>query len=222
MGYVFLLRFIATNCQNCCSLGLSCCPVERISDINKRECERDYSDDKSGHFAISGVDQEIQAPWIAALGISRPNKEFTVLCSGSIITTKLILTAAHCFFASERYQPTHVRVGANNIESIFAHERKIVDKRIHPDYDSDSLAFYFDIAIITVDEGFKFSSRISPICIPDTSSIHPGNGIGISVQGWGITDKGRGKQVSQVSVNIRSKGREAFLKKLTLSSSTSC
>ena len=194
--YVFLLRFIANNCQF----------VERIGDINKKECSRDYSDDGSVHFAISGVDQEIQAPWLAALGISRPNKEFTVLCSGSIITTKLILTAAHCFFASQIYQPTHVRVGANNIESIFAKERKIVDKKIHPDYDSDSLAFYFDIAIITVDEGFKFTSRISPICLPDTSSIHPGNGISISAQGWGQTDRANKKELSQVSVAIRSKG----------------
>ena len=204
--YLFLLRFIATNCRNCCVLDLPCCPFERISDTNKRECERDYSDDKSVHFAISGVDQEIKAPWLAALGISRPNKEFTVLCSGSIITTKLILTAAHCFFASERYQPTHVRVGANNIESIWAEDRNISDVKIHPDYDCDSLAFYFDIAIITVDEGFKFSSRISPICLPDISSIHPGSGIGISVQGWGVTDRGNGKEVSQASVNIRSKG----------------
>ena len=185
--YVFLLRFIATNCQS-------------IGDINKRQCSRDYSDDGNGPFAISGI-EDIKAPWLAAIGIGRQNEEFRVICSGSIITNKLILTAAHCFAIPQRYQPTHVRVGANNI----AEERKIVDKKIHPDYDSDSLAFYFDIAIITVDEGFKFSSRISPICLPDTSSIHPGNGIGISVQGWEVTGRGNG-EISQVSVTIRSKG----------------
>ena len=139
-----------------------------------------------------------------------------MFCSGSILTKKFILTAAHCFFFSQRYQPTHVRVGANNIESIFAEERKILEKKIHPDYDKASLAYYFDAAIITVDEEFKFSPRISPICLPHASSLHPGNGIGIDVQGWGITDKGKGKVVSRVSVNIRSKGREAFLKKVNI------
>ena len=74
----------------------------------------------------------------------------------------------------------------------------------HPEYDGDSKAFYFDIAIVTVDE-LQFSSRISPICLPDASSIHPGTGIGISVQGGGKTEKGGGKDVSQANVNIRSK-----------------
>ena len=174
------------------------------SDIE--ECSRDYSDEGGGHYAITGVNEQIKAPWLAALGVSRPNKEFTVFCSGSILTKKFILTAAHCFFISPRYQPTHVKVGANHIDSIFAEEREILDKAVHPDYNNVSLEYYFDIAIVTVDEEFNFSLRISPICLPDASSLHPGNGIGIDVQGWGVTDKGNGKDVSQVSVNIRSKG----------------
>ena len=89
--------------------------------------------------------------------------------------------SAHCFFIEQRYQPTHVKVSANHIDSIFAEERKILDKEIHPDYDSVSLEYYFDIAIVTVDEEFNFSLRISPICLPDASSLHPGNGIGIDV-----------------------------------------
>ena len=166
-----------------CFLFLICLVA---SDIE--ECSREYSETRGGPFAFSGADEEIKAPWLAAMGIPRPNRLFTVICSGSILTRRLILTAAHCFL-SEKYKPTHVRVGANNIESIFAEQRKILDVKKHPDYDSDNKAFYFDIAIITVDEGFKFSSRISPICLPDTSSIHPGNGISISAQGWGQTDR---------------------------------
>ena len=186
--FVFLINFVA-------------------SDIE--ECSREYSETGGGHFTLSGFDQEITAPWLAAIGKSRPNKEFTVFCSGSLLSKKYILSAAHCFLSpSKRLQPTHVRVGANYIDSIFAEQREIWDVKIHPDYDSVSAAYYFDTAIITVDEEFKFSARISPICLPVTSSIHPGDGIGISVQGWGGGGgyRRRGQEVSQVNINIRSKG----------------
>ena len=164
---------------------------------NIEECSRDYSNGGGGH-------EEIKAPWLAAIGISRPEDEFKIICSGSILTKKFIVTAAVCF-ASQRYKPTHVRAGDNNyLESRFAEEREILDVKIHPDYDSVSRTFYFDIAIITVEEEFKFSSRISPICLPVISSLHPGDGIGISVQGWGAN--GDQNEASQISVNIQSKG----------------
>ena len=174
------------------------------SDIE--ECSRQHSDTGGGHFTISGSDEEIRAPWLVAIGISRPNKEFTLFCSGSLLSKKFILSAAHCFL-HPALQPTHVRVGANNIDSVFAEQRDILDVKIHPDYDSVSTAYYFDVAIVTVDEEFKFSSRISPICLPVASSIHPGDGVGISVQGWGGGGcyRREGKEVSQVNVNIRSK-----------------
>ena len=111
------------------------------------------------------------------------------------------------------YFITYERATANNIESIFAEQRKILDVKKHPDYDSDNKAFYFDIAIITVSEELQFSPRISPICLPDSFSLYPGTGI--SVQGWGKTDRGGGKDVSQANVNIRSK-ESLSLEKLTL------
>ena len=170
---------------------------------NIEECTRDYSETiGGGHFAIAGVEEEIKAPWLAALGISRENFKFTVICSGSILTKKVILSAAHCFI-SDRFQPTHVRVGANNLESVFEEQREILDVKTHPDYDSVNKAYYFDVALITVDIELKFTSRISPICLPITPFLHPGKGIGISVQGWGKTERGRGKEVSQVNVNVR-------------------
>ena len=47
------------------------------------DCSRDYSD--GGHFAISGADEDIKAPWLAAVGVGEDNYEdFFLLCSGSI------------------------------------------------------------------------------------------------------------------------------------------
>ena len=173
------------------------------TNSNIEECTRDYSETGGGHFAIAGVEEEIKAPWLAALGISRENFQFSVTCSGSILTKKVILSAAHCFFVSERLKPSHVLVGANNLESVYVELRDIFDVKIHPDYDSVNKAYYFDISLITMDIELKFDSRKSPICLPITPFLHPGKGRGISVQGWGKTERGRGKEVSQVNVNVR-------------------
>ena len=164
------------------------------------DCSRDYSD--GGHFALTGAAEDIKAPWLAAIGVGEENHDFFKLCSGSIITKKFILSAAHCFI-SKRYYPTHVRAGANNIESYFAiiEQKDILDVKIHPDY--EDYIYYFDIAIIEIVGEFKFSSKISPICLPKASSNHPGDGLGITVQGWGVSDMGNGNEVSEVSVSIR-------------------
>ena len=188
-----------------CVVSLMCLVT---SDLD--ECARDYSKTGGGHFAIYGVNEEIKAPWLAAIGISRGKYTFQVFCSGSIITRRFILTAVHCFINPDnRYQPSHVRAGANNIESYYIEQREILDVKKHPGYDGDSKAYYFDVAIIVVEE-LKFSSRISPICLPGAASLHPGNGLSISVQGWGVTDNGQGKDVSEVNVGIRSKVKRAF------------
>ena len=181
------------------------------------ECARDYSDTGGDPFAFSGVDEEIKAPWLAAIGINREKFGFTFLCSGSIITRRFIFTAAHCF-NSKSFQPNQVKFGATNIESIYMEQRNIREVKTHPEYDGVSKTFYFDVAIVKVDEELQFSSRISPICLPDSPSEHPGTGLGITVQGWGTTERGGVKHVSQAFVNnlnIRSKG-SLPVKKFTL------
>ena len=53
-------------------------------------------------FANSGDDRGVKAPWIAAIGKLRNTRhgyrEFDVYCSGTILTRKFIITAAHCEF----------------------------------------------------------------------------------------------------------------------------
>ena len=182
-----------------CFLFLMCL----VASDQDEECTRDYSE-TGGPLAFSGEDEEIKAPWLAAIGITRENYPFTFICSGSIITKRFILSAAHCFFQS--IEPSHVKFGATNIESLYIKQRNIREVKTHPDYDDVSKTFYYDVAIVKVDEEIQFSSRISPICLPDSPSLHPGTGIGINVQGWGTTKRGGIKHVSQAKINIRSKG----------------
>ena len=59
------------------------------------------------------------------------------------------------------------------------------------------------MAVITLEEELTFSDRISPICLPQTASEHPGK-VPISVQGWGKDADGSfGKKVSEVNLGIR-------------------
>ena len=61
------------------------------------------------------------------------------------------------------------------------------------------------MAVIVLEEELTFSDRISPICLPQTASEHPGK-VPISVQGWGKDSSGFvGKKVSEVNVGIRLK-----------------
>ena len=174
--------------------------------------------DSDSFFAISGPGDEddIKAPWLAAIGKYQTENDrdgFKVVCSGSTLTRKHILTAAHCFTeigrVKEKDFPNAVRVGANRIDSRFSEDRKIKDFKKHPKYEFPK--FYLDIALVFLEEELTFSSRISPICLPQTTMTHPGAGASISVQGWGKEEESSfGKRVSQANVGIRSKAECDF------------
>ena len=71
--------------------------------INAREeCGRASLDSDSNQFAITGDDSvDVTAPWLAAIGYFRNSSEgyekFVVACSGVVLSSNIISTAAHCF-----------------------------------------------------------------------------------------------------------------------------
>ena len=180
---------------------------------NKIEkCGSLKSSSTSNLFAFQGStdEEDIMAPWLAAVGRYTKTvfEDLQVSCSGVVMTRKIILTAAHCFEAFKAANkpqliPTHVRVGANRIDSRFSEDRKIKKNINHPNYKYPE--FYFDISLILLEEELNFSSRISPICLPETTKRHPGASTAISVQGWGKDADGSiGKRVTEANVAIRS------------------
>ena len=166
------------------------------------------SSDQGLLFAINGASEEnIRAPWLAALGIYSSNHlgGFQVTCSGTIITRRILVTAAHCWPNLEiAPKPDTVRAGANRIDSRYAIDRKIKEYKFHPKYDAPK--FYYDVALVILKGEFRFTSRISPICLPQETLLHPGANTYISVQGWGKEVGGTtGKVASEANVGIRSK-----------------
>ena len=162
----------------------------------------------SGQFAIISDDSiDVTAPWIAALGDFRNSsegfKEFVVTCSGVILSSNMVMSAAHCFDNGVFIHPEFVRVGVTRIDQTRAQDRRIKVVKTHPDRNPP--AWYFDLALIILEEKLMFNGRVSSLCLPERPFAHPGDGVTLLVQGWGEDINGNaGQQISEATVSSRS------------------
>uniref|UniRef100_A0A914R4W4 Peptidase S1 domain-containing protein n=1 Tax=Panagrolaimus davidi TaxID=227884 RepID=A0A914R4W4_9BILA len=95
-------------------------------------------------------------PWIVGL-----EYENGVNCTGSIISPRHILTAAHCL-TDPSDQIKFIRAGGEIISEMG--QFKFENFSIHEKYSDGKLVH--DIAIITLREDLNFTESISPICLP--------------------------------------------------------
>lgn len=100
-------------------------------------------------------------PWLSGL-----SKQGKLYCGASLISDKLLLTAAHCVYGTE---PREIRVylGGHNITKDYSEQRRV--KRIMEHEDFDIISFNNDIAILEMDKPVKFGPTIQPVCLPDIS-----------------------------------------------------
>jgi len=173
--------------------------------------------------------EENSYPWMAALG-SRINDGvdggIRWFCGGSLISSNMILTAAHCIqvmgvsfceFSLNRIvqKPGSqlsldvVRLGAHNLgESAFENVDDYVPKQVimHPQFKDNGSFPEHDIAIIVLQteaSGVRMRREVSPVCLPAPNTQLP-PGSPVLVAGWGATSEGglEADRLQEVTVEV--------------------
>ncbi|XP_317174.3 trypsin-5 [Anopheles gambiae] len=102
-------------------------------------------------------------------------------CGGSILSSKWILTAAHCINDNAPSKPT-VRVGSSEHASggTVIRVARIVPHPMHGSKNN------YDIALLELKNELTFSEKVQPIALPEQDEPIEEGTMGI-VSGWGLT-----------------------------------
>jgi len=102
-----------------------------------------------------------QWPWQVAISTNNNNdgKE-TYLCQGSLISSKHILTTAHCV---NNLQPKHLIIQQKSIKK--NQQLPIGNVQIYPGYNKNHLLLLNDIAVITLKDPINIDDNTRPICL---------------------------------------------------------
>ena len=133
---------------------------------------------------------------MTSIQLKNKQGQFQHHCGGSVINENFIITAAHCV-VNISISKMQLVFGTTKLDMI--NEKRFVKQSyVHPMYHSDY--FYYDLALLELDNPLQFSPSISPVCIP----TDPINDVDSRRQqaatwlGWGKI--GPGKNVSASSV----------------------
>lgn len=131
-------------------------------------------------------------PWFVRLKVVN-NDNVNFICGGSIISTRTILTAAHCVThrnANTRILDVVVADHDKSIDGDGEYYVKVCDQISHSLYKGPRINpqtgfnYDYDVGIVTLCNDLKWSPQVSPICLPENNFRVSRDA---TVAGWGST-----------------------------------
>ncbi|KAG7158595.1 tryptase-like [Homarus americanus] len=140
-------------------------------------------------------------PWMAFLVIEVNTYEYR--CGGSLITSTLILSAAHCF-SGYNIKSIKVGLGKLDVSSYYeddAHWYKTTKYEVHPQYDDANIQN--DVALVVLPDPVTFTDSIRPLCLPATDIDMAG--VIATASGWGAVMYGgyEAKELQEVELEVQ-------------------
>ncbi|XP_065211786.1 venom protease-like [Planococcus citri] len=162
-------------------------PQSRICGINGRSLNRIRRQNTVEDERPQGSEDW---PWMALLVSKSDGPGYgDWFCGGSLLNSRYVLTAAHCFYSkgarSKDESDFYVRLGEYDTGDYAETETQEfdVDKLIvHPEY--DPAVNINDIAILKLNQTVQYTQYVRPICLP---GAEPRVNEDTIVAGWGLT-----------------------------------
>lgn len=161
------------------------CTSNQIVSLVCAHCERSASE-----RIVGGTDATIDEwPWQVSLQYKNQH-----LCGGSIINSKWVITAAHCF-PEEYQQIANWKVFAGS-ETLYSGGEIYSVKKIITNGNYDPVTSDFDIALVKVRSSLPYTDFIRPVCLPNYDM--PIQTAKPWVTGWGYR-----KEYGEVSIMLQ-------------------
>ncbi|XP_013142152.1 PREDICTED: transmembrane protease serine 11F-like isoform X1 [Papilio polytes] len=130
-------------------------------------------------------------PWLVAI-YQTVARTLTFVCSGTLISDRHVLTAAHCM-TNKQASDMIVKIGVYNLDEWGGdvEMRKLSAADVHEHYSKTN--FSNDISLFTLEKSVEFNSNIKPACLwgSDVNLDRIAGHTGV-VTGWGDNESGKG------------------------------